>query len=168
MRSARFSTLALALLALPLALAACVSGVNGSVDVAAGTSVSDASTVNGSVHIEANAKADKASTVNGSIHIAENAKVGNAETVNGTVHLKNEDDWEVYRKAPSWQDHEEGHIAQNLNGWKLPSYVAMAGVAYFEEEVGLVPPSRGGNPPGHDSNPWEMDADLYRLEKEGI
>ena len=40
MRSARFRILAFALLALPLALGACVNGVNGSVDVAAGTSVS--------------------------------------------------------------------------------------------------------------------------------
>jgi acetyltransferase-like isoleucine patch superfamily enzyme len=87
MRSARFCTLALALLALPFALGACVSGVNGSVDVAAGTSVSDATTVNGSVHVEANAKADKASTVNGSIHLAEGAKVGSASTVNGGITL---------------------------------------------------------------------------------
>lgn len=87
MRSARLCTLALALLALPLALTACVSGVNGSVDVAAGSSVSDASTVNGSVHVEANAKADKASTVNGSIHLAEGARVGRVETVNGGVDL---------------------------------------------------------------------------------
>jgi DUF4097 and DUF4098 domain-containing protein YvlB len=85
MRSARLSSLAL--LALPLALGACVSGVNGSVEVAAGTSVSDASTVNGSVHVETNAKADKASTVNGSIHIASSAQVGNASTVNGGVTL---------------------------------------------------------------------------------
>jgi DUF4097 and DUF4098 domain-containing protein YvlB len=87
MRSARFCTLALALLALPLALSACVSGVNGSVDVAAGTSVSDATTVNGSVHVEANAKADKASTVNGSIHLADGARVGSASTVNGSITL---------------------------------------------------------------------------------
>ncbi|HEX5953445.1 MAG TPA: hypothetical protein VFY94_09745, partial [Rhodanobacteraceae bacterium] len=71
MRSARLCILAFALLALPFALGACVSGVNGSVDVAAGSSTSNASTVNGSVNIGANAKADKASTVNGSINIAE-------------------------------------------------------------------------------------------------
>jgi len=85
MRSARLCILAL--LTLPLALTACVSGVNGSVDVPAGSSVSDASTVNGSVHVEANAKADKASTVNGSIHIASGAQVGNASTVNGGITL---------------------------------------------------------------------------------
>ena len=85
MRSARLCILAL--LILPLALTACVSGVNGSVDVPAGSSVSDASTVNGSVHVEANAKADKASTVNGSIHIASGAQVGNASTVNGGITL---------------------------------------------------------------------------------
>ena len=55
MRSARLCTLAF-LLALPFALGACVSGVNGSVDVAAGSSTADASTVNGSVNIGANAK----------------------------------------------------------------------------------------------------------------
>jgi len=87
MRSARLCILAFALLALPFALGACVSGVNGSVDVAAGSSTSDASTVNGSVNIGANAKADKASTVNGSIHIAEHAKVGHADTVNGGITL---------------------------------------------------------------------------------
>lgn len=86
MRSARLCTLAV-LLAAPLALGACVSGVNGSVDVPSSTSVSDASTVNGSVRVEANAKADKASTVNGSIHLAEGAQVGDASTVNGGVKL---------------------------------------------------------------------------------
>ena len=87
MRSARLCTLALALLALPLALGACVSGVNGSVDVAPGSSTHDASTVNGSVNVGANAKADKASTVNGSIHIADGAQVGDASTVNGGITL---------------------------------------------------------------------------------
>ncbi len=88
MRSARLYAYVFALLmASPFALAACVSGVNGSVDVAAGSSVSDASTVNGSVHVQAKAKADKASTVNGSIDIAEGAQVGDASTVNGHVTL---------------------------------------------------------------------------------
>ncbi|MGH8214424.1 MAG: hypothetical protein ACREPZ_01815 [Rhodanobacteraceae bacterium] len=88
MRSARFCTYAFAIFAaLPLALTACVSGVNGSVDVAAGSSVSDATTVNGSVHIGPKAKADKASTVNGSVELAEGAQASEVSTVNGHVTL---------------------------------------------------------------------------------
>lgn len=86
MRSARLCTLAL-LLAAPFTLAACIHGVNGSIDVPANTTMTDASTVNGSVHVGANAKADKASTVNGSIHLADGAQVGDASTVNGGVTL---------------------------------------------------------------------------------
>jgi DUF4097 and DUF4098 domain-containing protein YvlB len=87
MQSARFHIVALALLATPFLLGGCVGGVNGSVDVAAGTSVSNASTVNGSVHIESRAKADKASTVNGMVTLAEGAAVGHASTVNGRITL---------------------------------------------------------------------------------
>lgn len=87
MRHARLSTYAIALLVLPLALAACVNGVNGSVDVPAGSSISDASTVNGSVRVETKAKADTATTVNGSIHLADGAQVGTANTVNGDITL---------------------------------------------------------------------------------
>jgi hypothetical protein len=88
MPRARLGTYAIALLVLPLALAACVNGVNGSVDVPAGASVSDASTVNGAVRLGANAKADKATTVNGSIHLAGGAQVGAAHTVNGDITLE--------------------------------------------------------------------------------
>lgn len=87
MRHARPGTYVIALLVLPLALAACVNGVNGSVDVPAGSSVTNASTVNGSVHLEANAKADKATTVNGSIQLADGAQVGSANTVSGDITL---------------------------------------------------------------------------------
>lgn len=87
MGHARLRSYVIALLVLPLALAACVNGVNGSVDVPAGSSVSDATTVNGSVHLEANAKADMATTVNGSIDLAEGAQVGSANTVNGDITL---------------------------------------------------------------------------------
>lgn len=69
------------------ALAGCVSGVNGSVDVAPGTSTGDASTVNGVVRIGTNAKAAKASTVNGAIDLAAGASVGDASTVNGHITL---------------------------------------------------------------------------------
>lgn len=88
MRHTRVCTHIIALLVLPLGIAACVRGVNGSVDVPAGSSVSDASTVNGSVHLEAHAKADKATTVNGSIHLAGGAQVGTAHTVNGDITLE--------------------------------------------------------------------------------
>ena len=87
MRHARLCTYIIALLLLPLAITACVNGVNGSVDVPAGTTVSDASTVNGSVSLEANAKAGKATTVNGSIHLAGGAQAGSANTVNGDITL---------------------------------------------------------------------------------
>lgn len=87
MLHARLCKYAIALLVMPLALAACVSGVNGSVDVPAGSSVSDASTVNGSVRLGANAKAGQATTVNGSVHLADGAQAGKAETVNGDITL---------------------------------------------------------------------------------
>ncbi len=87
MRSTRLYACFFTLFAAPFALTACVSGVNGSVDVAAGSSVSDASTVNGSVNLAAKAKAGKASTVNGSVNVAEGAHVGEASTVNGHVTL---------------------------------------------------------------------------------
>jgi DUF4097 and DUF4098 domain-containing protein YvlB len=89
MRHARLCTYIIALL-LPLAITACVNGVNGSVDVPAGTSVSDATTVNGSVNLEAQARADTATTVNGSIHLASGAQAGAAKTVNGDITLEND------------------------------------------------------------------------------
>ncbi|HJP97769.1 MAG TPA: hypothetical protein VJ862_04315 [Rhodanobacteraceae bacterium] len=87
MRHARFCSYAFALVIFPLALAACVSGVNGSVDIAAGSSVSDATTVNGSVNLGPKAKARKASTVNGSVELADGAHAGEVSTVNGHVTL---------------------------------------------------------------------------------
>lgn len=87
MRRASLATYVFTLLVLPLALAACVNGVNGSVEVAAGTHVSDARTVNGSVHLQTNARADKATTVNGSIQLASGAQAGSATTVNGDITL---------------------------------------------------------------------------------
>ncbi|EIL91598.1 MULTISPECIES: hypothetical protein [Rhodanobacter] len=87
MPHARLCTYVIALLVLPLATAACVNGVNGSVDVPAGTTVSDATTVNGAISLQAHAKADKAATVNGSIHLAEGAQAGAVHTVNGDITL---------------------------------------------------------------------------------
>ena len=87
MPHARLCTYVIVLLVLPLATTACVNGVNGAVDVPAGTSVSNASTVNGSVNLEDHAKAGKAATVNGSIHLASGAQAGSAHTVNGDITL---------------------------------------------------------------------------------
>lgn len=87
MRHTRLCMYIMALLVLSLATTACVNGVNGSVDVPAGTSVSDAHTVNGSVSLESHAKADKATTVNGSIHLDSGAQAGVAHTVNGDITL---------------------------------------------------------------------------------
>lgn len=86
MRLPRSCRCILALLA-PIALAACVSGVNGSVDVPAGSSVDNATTVNGSVNLGAKAKAGRAATVNGRIRLGEGAEVGSAKTVNGGITL---------------------------------------------------------------------------------
>lgn len=87
MRHARLCSYAFALILPLMLLAACVSGVNGSVDVAAGSSVSDATTVNGSVNLGSRAKADKASTVNGSVELADGAQAREVGTVNGHVTL---------------------------------------------------------------------------------
>jgi DUF4097 and DUF4098 domain-containing protein YvlB len=87
MQATRLCTYIFALVALPLALGACVSGVNGSVDVPAGTSKADASTVNGAVNIGPKAKVDHATTVNGSVNLGEGAQAGEATTVNGHVTL---------------------------------------------------------------------------------
>ena len=128
MRSPRFIALALALLVLPLALGACVNGVNGSVSVAAGTSTANASTVNGSVHVEANAKADKASTVNGSVDLASGAQVGEVSTVNGGVDLGD------HASAGS-VDAVNGHIA-------LASGATVSGnVTAVNGKLGLAPGS---------------------------
>lgn len=92
MRPPRLCTVILAALLLPLALSACDAGnghdkVMGSVDVAAGASVTDAATVNGSVNIEAGARARDARTVNGAVNIGANAEVQDATTVNGSIGL---------------------------------------------------------------------------------
>lgn len=79
----------LILLPLLVCTTACVAGVNGSVDVAAGQPVRDASTVNGSIHIEPNAKIAEGSTVNGSITLGDHATAQSLTTVNGHVTVDN-------------------------------------------------------------------------------
>jgi NDP-sugar pyrophosphorylase family protein len=63
------------------------SAVLGSVDVAPGEHVGEATTVNGSVEIGANAVVQHAKTVNGSVTIHEHANVGSVETVNGSTEI---------------------------------------------------------------------------------
>lgn len=71
-------------------LAACMGPgendrVNGSVDVAEGQPLADASTVNGAIRIAANAAVQAASTVNGSISLGRNSSASSATTVNGSI-----------------------------------------------------------------------------------
>jgi DUF4097 and DUF4098 domain-containing protein YvlB len=92
MNSARRHAYLWVLLVAPWIVTGCDVGsgnskVLGSVDVAAGSSVSDATTVNGAVRVGANAKAGDATSVNGSVSIAGGGKVGDATTVNGSVSL---------------------------------------------------------------------------------
>jgi len=61
--------------------------VNGSVDVAVGQPLADASTVNGAIHVAPGAAVKAASTVNGSITLGERASAASATTVNGSITL---------------------------------------------------------------------------------
>lgn len=59
--------------------------VNGSVNVAAGQPLDDASTVNGAVHVAADAAVREASTVNGSITLGDRAAAASIDAVNGAI-----------------------------------------------------------------------------------
>jgi hypothetical protein len=59
--------------------------VNGSVNVAAGQPVQDASTVNGAISVAEGAAIKDAETVNGRITIGDNATANSAQTVNGSI-----------------------------------------------------------------------------------
>ncbi len=77
-------------LTLALAGAACDvdSGnerVNGSVDVAAGQPVQDATTVNGAIRVAEGAAVKDVETVNGGITIGDNASANSVQAVNGTI-----------------------------------------------------------------------------------
>lgn len=69
----------------------CVEGgngldkVNGSVSVAAGQHVGDASTVNGGIEIDHDAVVAAAETVNGGIDLGPHARANSLETVNGGI-----------------------------------------------------------------------------------
>ena len=90
----RHLSLTLACLALALVQGCSVSvagdghnltGVNGNVSAAAGTSYDNVSSVNGDVRLGRGASASVAKTVNGDIRIEDEARVGEATTVNGSV-----------------------------------------------------------------------------------
>jgi DUF4097 and DUF4098 domain-containing protein YvlB len=59
--------------------------VNGSVEVAAGQPLQDASTVNGAVRVAEGAAVKDAETVNGGITIGNNATANSVQTVNGSI-----------------------------------------------------------------------------------
>lgn len=59
--------------------------VNGSVEVAAGQPVQDASTVNGAIRVAEGAAVKDAETVNGGITIGSNATANSVQAVNGSI-----------------------------------------------------------------------------------
>lgn len=63
------------------------SKINGSVRVAAGLTIGDASTVNGSITVEQGATAEDVESVNGRITVEEGARAKSLETVNGSITL---------------------------------------------------------------------------------
>lgn len=91
---------------------------------------------------------------------------GNALTMDGVIHFADENTYADYLLDPHWQNHEEGHIAQNMTWWKLPSYGFCAFVGAELESKYHLPPSQGG-PLGHNYNFWEWDAERYAVQKEG-
>jgi DUF4097 and DUF4098 domain-containing protein YvlB len=62
-----------------------LTGVNGNVNAAPGSSYVNVSSVNGDVRLGRGATASVAKTVNGEIRLEEEARVGEATTVNGSV-----------------------------------------------------------------------------------
>ncbi len=64
-----------------------VDKVNGSIQVADGSSAGKLSTVNGGIHVGSNAHARSAETVNGGIEVGDGATLDSLETVNGGLHL---------------------------------------------------------------------------------
>jgi len=64
-----------------------VDKVNGSIQVADGTSAGKLSTVNGGIHVGMHSHARSAETVNGGIDVGDGATLDSLETVNGGLHL---------------------------------------------------------------------------------
>lgn len=90
---------------------------------------------------------------------------GNAETINGTIHFADERTYRTYLDHPLWQDHEEGHIDQELTPVHMPIYILFwfYAVAY---EIATGDRTKGNNPIGHDHIPFEAAADDYAIDKE--
>jgi DUF4097 and DUF4098 domain-containing protein YvlB len=88
-----------------LSVSGCVEGgngldkVNGSVSVAAGQHVGNASTVNGGIDIDHDAVVAGAETVNGGIDLGPHAHANSLETVNGGIQIR--DGAEVVHGASS-------------------------------------------------------------------
>lgn len=84
----RLLTLTTGLLALLLAIPAHALGINKSINIAAGSEASGASTVNGSISVGSGATVTGSlETVNGTIRVDENAVIEDAETVNGAIKI---------------------------------------------------------------------------------
>ncbi|MEJ0035651.1 MAG: hypothetical protein WDO68_06175 [Gammaproteobacteria bacterium] len=65
------------------------AGVNGPVDVPAGTTAEGATTINGSVTVGDGAKVGETATVNGGVHLGANVTANSARTVNGGIEVGN-------------------------------------------------------------------------------
>lgn len=63
------------------------TGINGPVEVAAGTSAEGASTINGSVTVGEGATVGEAATVNGGLRLREKSIANSARTVNGGIEV---------------------------------------------------------------------------------
>ena len=87
-KNLKITTLSVALLGLLLVAPANALDINESINIAAGSEASGASTVNGSVTVGNGATVTgNVETVNGSIRIEENAVIEDAETVNGSIKI---------------------------------------------------------------------------------
>jgi len=90
-KNLKITTLSVALLGLLLVAPANALDINESINIAAGSEASGASTVNGSVTvgngIEENAVIEDAETVNGSIKIASGVKAEDIDGVNGAIRI---------------------------------------------------------------------------------
>jgi len=84
----RIATLSVGLLALMLVTPAHATGINESVNIAAGSEAKGASTVNGSITVGSGATVTgSVETVNGSIRVDTDAVIEDAETVNGSIKI---------------------------------------------------------------------------------
>ena len=64
------------------------TGINGPVDIPAGSTAEGASTINGSVTVGENATVGEAATVNGGVHLGAKSSASSARTVNGGIEIE--------------------------------------------------------------------------------